>query len=187
MCVEGAMERRRSRDPDPRSASRSTSRGSISRSRTISGARHGERELPFVIRVGRIHQQDGVARIEQRAKQIVRELRAAGADRDVLGAETRHAEQVRVESRELLPALDVAKRCRVATALVKRRSVRDDLEIRLPQRFGRGMIHPAAAERDHVLRIQAHREDVLALGHLHDLADRRRARDLLAHQLRERG
>ena len=61
--------------------------GSSTRSRTIFDARHGERELPFVVRVGRIQQHHGVARIEQRAEQIVRQLRAAHADRDVLGAE----------------------------------------------------------------------------------------------------
>ena len=48
------------------------------------------------------------------------------------------------------------------------------------------MIDPAAAERDHLVRVEPEREDVLALGHLHDVADGRRPRDLLAHELRQR-
>ena len=57
---------------------------------------------------------------------------------------------------------------------MKRRGIADDLLVGLPQPLGRRVIDPAAAERDHIFRIEPHRQDVLAFGHLHDLADWRR-------------
>ena len=96
-------------------------------------ARNREGELAFVVGVGRIEQHHRVAGIEQRAEQIVRELRAAHADRDVLGAEPRHAEEVLLESRDLLAAFHVAERGRVAAALVEQVRVRDDRFVGLPE------------------------------------------------------
>ena len=91
-------------------------------------------------------------------------------------------EEVRLESRQLLAALGVAEGRRVSAAPVERGAVGDRIEIGLPQRLRRRMIHPSAAERDHLVRIEPEREDGLALGHLHDVADRGWASHLLAHQ-----
>ena len=63
-------------------------------------ARRHEGELAFVVGVGRIEQHHGIARIEQRAEEIVGQLRAAEADGDVLGADPRHGEQVLLEARD---------------------------------------------------------------------------------------
>ena len=48
---------------------------------------HRKGQLPFVVRVRRIHQHHGVAGIEQRAEQVVGQLRAAGADGHVFRSE----------------------------------------------------------------------------------------------------
>ena len=106
----------------------------------------GEGQLPFVVGVGRIEQHHRVARIEQRAEQVVRELRAAHADGDVLGAQPRHAEEVLLESRDLLAAFHVAERRGVAAALVEQIRVGDDRLVGLPELLGRRVIDPAAAE-----------------------------------------
>ncbi len=124
----------------------------------------------------------GVARIQQRAEDVVRQLCAAGADGDMLGAEPGHIEQMCLEPRQLLAAFEVAERRRVATALVEGGLVVHDLRERAPQPFRRRVIDPAAAEGDHVIRVQAHRDDVLAFGHFHDLADRRWVGHLAANQ-----
>ena len=117
----------------------------------------------------------------------MRQLRAAHADRDVLGAEARHAEQVLLEARDLLAAFHVAERRGVAAALVEQLGVRHDRFVGLPELIRRRVIDPAAAKRDHLRRVEPHREDVLPLRHLHDLADRRGAVDLFAHERRKRG
>ena len=89
------------------------------------------------------------------------------------------------KQRDLLAALEVAERRGVAAALVEQRRVVDDVLIRLPELLRRLVIHPAAAERNHLIGIEAHRQDVLPLGHLHDLADGRGRRHLGANQGRK--
>jgi hypothetical protein len=145
-----------------------------------------KRQLAFVVGVGRIHQQDRVARVEQRAKQVVRQLRAAGANGDVFRAEPWDVEQVRLEPRQLLAAVQVAERRSIGAAAMKGGRIADDLRVGLPQTFRGGMVDPAAAKRDDVIRIEPHRQDVLAFGHLHNLADGRRVGDLLLHELGHR-
>jgi hypothetical protein len=147
----------------------------------------GKGDLPFVVGVRGIEQQHRVAGIEQRAKDIVRQLRAAHADGDVLGSEPGNAEQMLLEPRDLLAAFHVAERCGVRAALVKQLAVRHDVEVGLPERFGRRVVDPSAAERNHLRRIEPHRQDVLALGHLHDLSDGRGLRELTAYQARQGG
>ena len=147
------------------------------------GRREGQ--LPFVVGVGGIQQHDRVAGIEQRAEQIVRQLRAAHADGDVLSGQPRHAENVLLEPRDLLAALQVAERRRVAAALVEQVGVRHHRLVGQPEFLGGLVIDPATAKRDDVGGIQPHGQDVLPLGHLHDLADGGGASDLLSDQRRQ--
>ena len=145
-------------------------------------AGHREGELAFVVGVSGIEQHHGVARIQQRAEQVVSELRAPHADGDVLGADSWHAEEVFFKSRDLLAAFHVTECRGVATTLVEEVRVFDDGRVGLPE-FVRGrMVHPSTAEGDHLCRVQSHRQDVLPLCHFHDLADGRRLGDLLAHE-----
>ena len=82
-------------------------------------ARRHERQLAFVVGVGRVEQHHRVARIDQRPEQVVGELGAAQADGDVLRAEPRHAEEMRLEAGDLLAAGEVAERGGVGAALVE--------------------------------------------------------------------
>ncbi len=139
-------------------------------------AGHREGELALVVRVGRVEQQNRIARVEERAQQVVRELRAAEADGDVRRSEVAHAEEVRLERRDLLAAVVHPERRAVAAAPVKQRLVAGDVLIDPAKRLRRGVVDPSAAERNHIVGIQAEVDDVLALRHLHDLADWRRMR-----------
>jgi hypothetical protein len=142
------------------------------------GAGRREGELALVVGVGRIQQQHRVARIHERAEQVVRQLRAAHPDGDVLRAQARDAEERRLELRDLLSALEVAERGGVPAAPVEERRVADHLDVGLPEVLRRLVVHPPAPERDHLVRVQSHGDDVLALGHLHDLPDGRGRRQL---------
>ena len=97
-------------------------------------SRRHEGELAFVVGVGGIEQHHRVARVHQRAEQVVGELGAAEPDRDVLGAEARHAEEVGLEARDLLAAGQVAEGGGVGAALVERLGIADDVLVGAAER-----------------------------------------------------
>ena len=116
------------------------------------------------------------------------QLRAARADGDVLGAEARHAEQMRVESRELLAAVDVAERGGIARRCDETPSGSATISIDRRGRSGSGAAWFTQPPPNEITSsgFSPMRQDVLPLGHLHDVADGRRAGPSAAYQLGQR-